>query len=370
MNEIIEITGKTEIARQEVTSYFPDFVAWIDRPAKTTRTYLNNLRQFAAWMYDNGIKQPIRQDVINYRQFLQDTGKKPSTIKAYLQTVKAFFSWTAAAGIYPNIASNIHAPNVKQDIHKKEALKAADVAAIEESITEKAAERQQEAREAAKDSKGRQQRATEQGKRMQAIYLLAVSCGLRTVEISRLNVKDFTTKGGEAWIYVHGKGHTEADARKAVPQEAAEAVKDYLKSRKDKPTANSPLFVSTGNRSGGKRIAETTISTMIKKAMKEAGYDDERLTAHSLRHTAGTTAMQLTGNNIYETQKYMRHTSPKTTEIYLHTNDNEESERRIADSIYKFYHGQSEESGLDALLKKANAAQRKQIEMFAAAVMA
>ncbi len=51
--------------------------------------------------------------------------------------------------------------------------------------------------------------------------------------------------------------------------------------------------------------------------MQAAGFDSERLTAHSLRHTAGQNVMELTGNNIYDTQMYMRHSSPKTTEIYL-----------------------------------------------------
>lgn len=67
---------------------------------------------------------------------------------------------------------------------------------------ELAQERTQAAQEARKDTAGRMQRSGEQGKRLYAIYLLAVNAGLRTIEISRANVKDLETKGGQSWLYI------------------------------------------------------------------------------------------------------------------------------------------------------------------------
>ena len=386
------------IATQEVQEITPrmftDFVTWIDRSEKTTRTYITNLKQFAAWMAYSRIVQPVRNDIILYRQWLLTEHEavslapespegwkfrtdragniikvacRPNTVTAYLRTVKQFFRWTAANNLYPDIAANIHAPKVSHDTHRKEALTAQEVQEIESSITSAASTAVEAAQAAAKDKAGKVQRATEQGKRLYAMYLLAVNAGLRTVEINRANVKDFVTKGGQSWLYVYGKGHTEADTKKALAPEVAAALKDYLKSRKDKPTANSPLFVSTGNRSGGKRIATTTISTMLKQAMQEAGFDDERITAHSLRHTAGTNVMEMTGN-LYETQNYMRHASPATTEIYLH-NDTEKADAQTANRLYNFYHGKDTESrSLDEIIKKLNPAQLQQLAGIAAAM--
>ena len=74
---------------------------------------------------------------------------------------------------------------------------------------------------------------------------------------------------------------------------------------------------------------------MLKRAMQAAGYNSERLTAHSLRHTAGTCAYNITGD-IYQTQVYMRHDDPKTTEIYLHT-ETEEQEATLAERLYQLY---------------------------------
>lgn len=373
---------------------FSEFVSFLDRGERTTKTYLANLRQFAAWYNMEQIAQPLRQDIISYRDWLTSeheaieytrggngwkyrtdsngnriiTACKPSTTRLYMQSVKQFFKWTAASGFYPDIAAQIHSPKVRNDIHKKDAFTPAEVLTIEQTITREAAQRQEEQAQQRKDTAGRIQRNTEQGKRLYAMYLLAVNCGLRTVELSRANIKDLETKSGQTWLYVWGKGHTEADARKPLAPQVAQALREYIDSRKDHPTGTSPLFVSTGNRSNGKRIASTTISKMLKGAMRAAGFDSERLTAHSLRHTAGTAVQELTGN-IYTTQKYMRHTSPTTTEIYLH-NETEKTEAGIATRLYALYHGQEEQKDNDfqSLLQRLTPAQLEKLTDYAASL--
>ena len=374
-------------AQELASSLFNDFVAWIDRGEKTAKTYITNLRQFMAWLKYEAITRPIREDIISYRQWLTaehdaiqlnpdsvngwtyrtdasgnpiKVSCKPNTVAQYLRSVCQFFRWTAANNLYPDIAANIHAPKVKHDTHRKDALTVTEVLAIEQSIKAQAAARAQAAATAYKDAEGKQQRSTEQGKRLYAMYLLAVNAGLRTIEISRANIKDLETKGGKAVLYIWGKGHTEPDQRKPLAPEVAAAVKDYIKSRTDKPTGNSPLFVSTGNRSKGKRIASTTISTMLKQAMQAAGFDSERLTAHSLRHTAGTAIQELTGD-LYATQQYMRHSNPATTEIYLHT-DTERTEAGIAQQLYNLYHGTSSTAPRDQLEQHINRMTPRQIE--------
>ena len=375
-------------------SMFREFVAYIDRGERTTRTYLTNLKQFAAWLKYKLIEAPTRADIVSYRDYLSTEHEaiqldnenvngwsyrttvngehivikcKANTIAQYLRSVCQFFKWTASNGYYPNIAENIHAPKINTQEHKKEALTANDVLAIEQSITNKANERSEAAVNAAKDSKGRFERATEQGKRLFAMYSLAVNAGLRTIELSRANIKDIEVKGGTAYLYIYGKGHSEADQKKVLAPGVYEAIKEYLESRTDKMNGNSPLFVSTGNRSNGKRIAATTISKMLKQAMKEAGYNSERLTAHSLRHTAGTNTMNITGD-LYTTQKYMRHSNPATTEIYLHC-ETEEKESSIAQDLYNLYHNiTSNKADLQSILRKLNNEQMRQLTTIAAAM--
>lgn len=393
--EALAVYNRQEIATMQelTTGLFMDFVKWIDRSEKTTRTYIVNLRQFMAWLQYTDTRRPQRADIISYRDWLSvehdaiqldpvagwsyrtdrngnpiKVNCKPNTIAQYLRSVCQFFRWTAANNLYPDIAANIHAPKISHSTHKKEALTPAEVLQIENSIAQKAQEATTAAAEAAKDKAGRMQRSTEQGKRLYAMYLLAVNAGLRTVEISRANVKDLVTKGGNTWIYIWGKGRTEPDQKKPLAPEVTAAIKDYLQSRTDRPTGNSPLFVSTGNRSGGKRIATTTISTMLKQSMQQAGFDSERITAHSLRHTAGTAVQELTGD-IYTTQKYMRHSNPATTEIYLH-NDTEKQETTIAQQLYNLYHGTATDTGerLQMIINRLNPAQLEQLTTIAAAM--
>lgn len=322
------------------------FIDYIDRGEATTRTYINNLRQFAAWLDMRGIRQPTRQDIIFYRAYLESEHEairlgpagweyrldrsghrytvrhKAATVAQYIRSVRQFFAWTEAAGLYPDIAKNVHAPKLQNDQHKKDALQAGDVKAIIDSLQERV-------------RASRTRREEEQARRTLALFLLAVTAGLRTVELSRANVKDLETRGGRTWLYIWGKGRAEPDQKKALAQDVAKELRLYLKSRIDHVRDNSPLFVATGNRSGGRRLASTTISTMLKRALQAAGYDSERLTAHSLRHTAGTNVQHITGD-LYATQRFMRHRNPATTEIYLH-NDTAGQDADIAERLYLAY---------------------------------
>lgn len=359
---MLQPTTKKDITPAQLPGILYDrFISFIDRGPATTRTYYNNLRQFAAYLAFTGTAAPTRDDITAYREYLLKehdaitldaagswtyrTDKhgnrikvtcKPATARQYLQSVKQFFSWTASSGLYPNIAANIHAPKIRHDIHKKEALTAADVLTIENSITNSAIIKATDAADSDKDAAGKVNRAIEQGQRLKAIYLLAVTAGLRCIEISRANVKDIERHGNRAFIYIHGKGEAEAADKKAIALPVYDAIRSYLKTRGN-PAGADPLFTATGNRSGGKRLAPTTISTMLKQAFITAGFNSDRITAHSLRHTAGNSVMELTGKNIYITQQYMRHANPQTTEIYLH-NDNAKQEADIAEQIYNLYH--------------------------------
>ncbi len=352
-------------------SLFDSFIKYIDRGDRTARTYLCNLRQFASWLSYSQIRKPQREDVISFRDWLlseheaiiyskdprgweyrkDQRGRilriscKPATVRLYLQSVKQLFSWTEACGLYPNIAKQIHSPKIRRDQFKKEAFSADQVLKIEETIEKRASARTEKQAQERKDTEGRIQRSTEQGKRLYAMYLLAVNAGLRTVEISRANIKDLEIIGGQAYLFIWGKGHAEPDQKKALASGVYEAIKDYLKSRTDFYNGSSPLFVSTGNRSAGKRIATTTISTMLKKAMIEAGYNSERYTAHSLRHTAGSCVMKISNGNLYTAQAYMRHADPATTEIYLHNNEEtQRAEANLARDLFEYYHAKREDS--------------------------
>lgn len=391
MQAVVEARRFTAQPQSQITAgMLEDFVRWIDRPGKTEQTYLANLRQFWAWLCYSGCRQPQRADVIAYRDWLisehpaikldAETGWayrldgnghkiqiacKPNTVAQYLRSVCQFFKWTAASGIYPDIAANIHAPRIKAGIHRKDALSLADAAAIEKSLAEQVSVANIDSEPETATITSRKNARTEQALRMYALFLLAVNAGLRTIEISRANVDDFVTINGQHYLYVWGKGRTEADTRKPIAAEVAAALTQYLNARQGKTTGKSPLFTATGNRSGGKRIAPETIGKMIKQAMRGAGFDSERLTAHSLRHTTGTAMQAMTGN-LYETQRYMRHSNPATTEIYIHETETASAAAQ-AQRLYDYMHGSGAAAvAPESITEGLNAEQLKQLAAYAA----
>lgn len=305
---IISIVPQTDI--------FSSFVDFCSVKQSTLKGYEVCLRAFANWTQENGIISPTRADIREYVRYLDASPLKPGTRAQYLRAVRHLFKWAATEGLYTDIAAGIKGI-WKQDRqhHKKDALGREDVQAVAATID----------------------RETEQGKRLFAMFLLSVVDGMRTVELSRANICDIKTISGKSYLYVWGKGHSEPDTPVLLPAEVKEALDDYLQARTDNPTQKSPLFVSTSNRSKGGRIAPSTISKIIKDMLKDAGYDSDRITAHSLRHTSGTGIYKAT-HNLYLTQQHLRHANPETSEIYMHCEERET--RDTEEKVYNYYFNQ------------------------------
>ena len=147
--------------------FFERFIAFTDVKPTTLQGYKVCLRQFAAWISENGITRPTREDIYSYKSYLDAQPLKAATKQQYLRAVKHFFKWTSAEGLYPNIADNIKGVKVRQDNTKKDALSETDIKAICDSID----------------------RSTEAGKRDFAIILLAVTGGLRIIEMQKERVQ-------------------------------------------------------------------------------------------------------------------------------------------------------------------------------------
>lgn len=311
MSEAIAIMPRNYPATSDIISSFSAYCSVKD---STLKGYIVCLKAFARWTQENGIQQPTRADIREYVRFLDESELKPGTKTQYLRAVKQLFQWASAEQLFPfDITQGIKGTwKVDRQHHKKDALGREDVQAIAAKID----------------------RTTEQGKRLYAMFLLGIVDGLRTIEISRANIEDIKTIGGRTYLYTWGKGHSEPDTPVLLPQEVQEALQEYLASRTDNPSGKSPLFVSTSNRSQGKRIATTTISTIFKDMLKAAGYDSDRLTAHSLRHTSGTGVYKAT-HNLYLTQQHLRHANPETSEIYMHCEEREQ--RDTEERVYNYY---------------------------------
>lgn len=275
---------------------FARWIEFLDASDRTIDTYNKGVKSFLRWMMSEGITQPRRADIVAYKRAMEK-GHKATTVQNYLQAVKLFFQWTASENIYPNVAEHVQGEKVTKD-HKRDYLTANQIKTILASIDT----------------------ASEKGLRDYAMVALMVTCGLRTIEVQRANVGDLQTLGENTVLYVKGKSTTSraegTNDYVKVPPELETILRRYFAARGDSADA-SPLFTSTSNNNHGQRMTTRAISGAIKARMKAAGFDSERKTAHSLRHTAVTLA-RLSGKDLEEVQQFARHANIATTLIYDH----------------------------------------------------
>lgn len=161
-----------------------------------------------------------------------------------------------------------------------------------------------------------------------------ITGGLRTIEVIRANIDDLRALGDEMVLYIQGKGKDEKSDFIKITPPAEKAIRKYLKLR-GKAEGTDPLFCSLSHNSTGERMTTRSISRIVKDRLIAAGLDSDRLTAHSLRHTAATLNL-LNGGTLDETQQLLRHSKIDTTMIYAHHLDRakNQSEQRIADAIF------------------------------------
>lgn len=290
MNEII--TANT----LNTNNAYNSFVRYVDVSPKSRATYSYNLKPFIAYLLTNGITAPTREDVLAYRESLRAEGKKATTISAYLAVVRVFFDWLENAGIYPNVARRVKGAKVSREF-KKDYLTVAQIKNVVAPIN----------------------CDTLSGARDYAVIALMSVCGLRTIEVARANVEDLQALGGKSVLYVQGKGENEKATFVIVPEAVERAIRAYLVKR-GSYAPNAPLFACHSNNNKGGRLTTVSVSAIAKKAMVSAGYSSERLTAHSLRHSAITNAI-LAGNSLQEAQTFARHANIATTMIYNHAID-------------------------------------------------
>ena len=307
--EALTIRENTAIrAGQAVTEdLYTSFISYLDASAKTVQTYSRAIRQFMKWIAERGTTQPTREDVLAFREELK-AEHKPSTVQNYIVAVRLFFQWTAQEGLYPDIAQHIKGAKLSRE-HKKDYLTSSQV----------------------KNVLGEMDRSTAQGRRDYAIFTLMVTGGLRDIEVHRANIEDLSTVGDSTVLYLQGKGREERAEYVKVPAEVERAIRASLADRKDLQ-GNQPLFISLSNNSKGERMSTRSISGIVKSSMVQAGYESDRLTAHSLRHTAITLSL-LGGNSLEEVQQFARHSNISTTMIYNHALD--KAKNRCADDVSK-----------------------------------
>lgn len=162
-------------------------------------------------------------------------------------------------------------------------------------------------------------RYEERDKCIIAVFLCA---GLRLTELVSLNLEDYHEfDSGINALDVRGKGGKFRVVY--LPDSCVEIMNEYLAQREEwvgthkVPENSRAFFVSPKT---GARLTGRAVQMIISKHVTATGVSS-LITPHKLRHTAATLLYQSNAADLLTLQNFLGHSSPVTTEIYVHLHD-------------------------------------------------
>jgi len=162
-------------------------------------------------------------------------------------------------------------------------------------------------------------RRTLQGKRDYAILFTLLTTGLRKAEVCNLKVGDLKTYRNQPVIDVIGKG--KKFSRIHLKTETLMVIQDYWKSNGNGTSPDHAVFDTLGKHGPYEErpLTPKAVDCLVKSTAKRA-LIQKRIHPHVMRHTFATTLLD-NGNDLKTVQSLMGHAHIRTTETYLHSND-------------------------------------------------
>jgi len=288
------IAARTERSLEELIDSFIDGQ---DVSAGSRGTYRRQLKQYVLWLAETGRTEALwtlrREDILDYKDWLQASGKTVLSANGYLTAVRKLYGWLESERVYPDITRGVKGYKKPQSFNK-------------DCLTT----------EQVKDVLQILRRGSLEGLRDYALVSLMAYTGLRDIEVSRASIADIRQESGHAVLWIQGKGRDSKDAFVLLTAAAEKPIRQWLQIR-GQASEEAPLFCSLSDRNNGQALTTRSISRIVKQAFRSVGLDSERLTAHSLRHTAITQALK-GGASLEQAQAMARHSDPKTTMVYVH----------------------------------------------------
>jgi integrase/recombinase XerC len=132
-------------------------------------------------------------------------------------------------------------------------------------------------------------------------------------------VSDFNPQGRTLKIFGKGRG-TQSETItlgqstvKAITKWRACAIANYLETRIALP--HEPLFIAHKPGYEGRRLSTNSLYNIVRNRATEAGIT-KVMSPHRVRHSAITTALDVTGGDVRRVQKLSRHSNLNTLIIY------------------------------------------------------
>lgn len=290
----------------------------------TKRIYKPQIKRFLEWLVESDYPENA---LFEYKRYLTLKNYKMHSVNFYLAISKKYLIYlkTNYSHEYPelnNLITTVRPYHLKQsknkDILSKEEIKSVREA-IRNSTNEKIIK-----------------------KRDEAMYLLMVLCGLRAVEVTRIQIADLKQRNGVYIIEIQGKKQLDKNDYVKVPNLVYNAIRSYQRYRDlqyNGNDINKYMFISHSNRSqkSETKLTTRTIANNFDDYFRLSGVKalKGKISLHSLRHTAISQALA-SGMDILEVKELARHSNIATTNTYLQlTKDlSNETEDKLQNFIF------------------------------------
>lgn len=264
------------------------------RGKKTRLTYTNALNAFFNWLQQEG-KPFFFPSVSAYVDYLIGEDRSPFTINLYLSVIKQLAKWVVQQRNRLSVTLDSEQIESLRDIQYIRGL-IIERTYYKESLT---ARQREHLRNSISDPQWR------------SVLSLMSYCGLRSVEIPRLRVGDIDLK--RRTVNVKGKGKHTYELVKLIGA-AAEDVAAYWAALRQQAQLNpsvrktSALYPSIDS--------EQQVQYQVRKYLAAAGLSADKLSSHSLRHTAAQLLIDQGVNPVY-VQQQLRHATFEVTQFYV-----------------------------------------------------
>lgn len=253
----------------------------------TLQSYKRDLIQFENYLNENDIKynKVKEQDVKNYIKYLEENGKKASTVSRTIASIRAFYQYEMKNKKIQDPTENIQSPKIEK--RTPCVLTSQEVELLLEQPTN----------------------IDLKGIRDKAMLEFAYASGMRVSEIIGLNIKDVVFEEG---IVICNNG----SKKRMIPlgKMCLSALKEYVDKARDilvKSDKETALFVNLN----GKRLTRQGFWKIIKYYQEQANITKD-ITPHTLRHSFATHLLQ-NGADLKSIQMMLGHSDISSTQVYM-----------------------------------------------------
>jgi len=260
--------------------------------ANTLQSYKRDLKQFEKYIEENGedYTKITDEGIKTYISYMQEIGKKPSTISRGLASIRSFYQFeTKNKTVENDPTEGIQSPKIEKRVPS--VLTSNEVALLLEQP----------------------KNVDLKGIRDKAMLEFAYATGMRVTEIISLNVEDVNLETGYVTCRSGKKERTVP-----IGNMSLKALKEYiLNARKTmiKDENEKALFVNVN----GQRLTRQGFWKII-KYYKEQAHIEKEITPHVLRHSFATHLLQ-NGADLKSIQTMLGHSDILSTQIYMQFQD-------------------------------------------------